>query len=196
MQSYILVTRKAVWVTLARWLRRMIRLGVAALVLGIQSVPAIACSIVDMTPSDQPMRGANCSYYHIATTIRAVGLSEAVDLGGGFVIQHATDGNACYREWNIVVHDCNARSLVVVGPARDDYGPEQAEVPMYDIFNRIESDAAAGHPMSLAALTSLADSYGYAGTLRTAVGTRLSINGYNVPSDCACDTFYPGLGGG
>jgi hypothetical protein len=172
----------------------MVLFGSAMLFLGLGAVPVSACSIVDMTPSDQPVRGQNCSYTHIPTTIRAVGLSEAVDLGGGFVLQHATDGNACYREWNIIVHDCNQGSLVVVGPARADYGDE-APVPMYDIFERIQSDAAAGRPMSLDSLTSLATSLGYSGTLQVPVGTRLSINGYSVPSDCACRAFYPRLGG-
>ncbi len=175
---------------------RMLQVAVAAISFGILSVPATACSIGEMTPSDQPQRGADCSYHHIPTTIRAVGLSAAVDLGGGFVLQHATDGNACYREWNIVVHDCNVGSLVVVGPTRADYGSEDVAAPMYDILERIESNARAGRPMSLDALAGLARSNGYSDTLQVRVGTRLSINGYTVPSDCACETFYPRLGGG
>ncbi len=196
MPSDIPATHQSVQALPVQAVVRTIQFGVAAMFFGIQSVPAIACSIGDMTPSDQPQRGASCGYYHIPTTIRAVGLSEAVDLGGGFVLQHATDGNACYNEWNIVVHDCNVGSLVVVGPTRADYGAEVVAAPMYDILERVESDARAGRPMSLDALVGLARSNGYSDTLQVPVGTRLSINGFSVPTDCACETFYPRLGGG
>lgn len=156
---------------------------------------ALACSIIDFTPSDGPVRGAACSHTYYVSTSRAVGLSEASDLGGGLVVQHATDGNACYREWNIVLHDCTAREVLVIGPARADY-PWDPEPPMFALFERIEAAAAAGRPLSLDALAGLASAAGYGNALRVPVGTRLSINGYQVPSDCACDTFYPRASGG
>jgi hypothetical protein len=144
-----------------------------------------------MTPSPQPVQGAGCSYYHILTESRSVGLSEAVDLGSGLVLHHATDGNACYREWNLVLHDCTARELVVVGPDRADYLPADSGASMYALFARIEAEAAAGRPMTLDALTDAAVASGYAPPLRVPVGTTLSINGHRVPTACACATFYP-----
>lgn len=177
---------------LAVVLRRAVAGGALAFAL---PGAALACNIVPIVPSATPERRANCSYTHLVSEIRAVRLSEAVDLGGGFVLQYALDGNACYHERNIVLHDCAARDLVVVGPERADY-PWDPEPPMFDIQERIQTEAEAGQPMTLTALTELAQSHGYADTLRVSVGTRLSINGYSVPSNCACDTYYPRASGG
>ena len=171
------------------------RLVLALLVSMAPTGAALACSIIEFTPSDGPVRGASCSYTYYVNTARAVGLSEASDLGGGYVIQHATDGNACYREWNVVLHDCTTRNVLVIGSARADY-PWDPEPPMYDLFDQVETAAAAGRPLTLDALAGLAAAAGYGNALRVPVGTRLSINGYRVPSDCACDTFYPRASGG
>ena len=156
---------------------------------------ALACSIVEYTPSNGPVREASCAYTYYVDTARAVGLSEASDLGGGIVMQHATDGNACYYEWNIVLHDCTAREVLVIGPARADY-PLDPLPPMFGIAERIEAAAEAGRPPNLETLAGMAAAVGYGHGLRVPVGTRLSINGYTVPSDCACDTFYPRASGG
>lgn len=171
------------------------RTALVALTLVLTPAVARACSPVLFTPSAIPERGEACSYYRYLTEIRAVGLSTASDLGGGYVIQHATDGNACYHEWNIVLFDCTARELAVIGPARDDYFPENSGAPMRAVYDRLEAEAAAGHPMSLDAASDLGRAQGFGAALRVPVGTRLAINGYNVPTDCACDTYYPRPGG-
>lgn len=171
------------------------RTALVAFALALAPAAARACSPVPFTPSATPERGEACAYYRYLTEIRAVGLSPATDLGGGFVLQHATDGNACYHEWNLVLYDCTAGELAVIGPARDDYFPENSGAPMRAVYDRLEAEAAAGHPMSLDAASELGHAQGFGAALRVRAGTRLAINGYTVPTDCACDTYYPRSGG-
>jgi hypothetical protein len=161
------------------------------------SCPALACSIAPHTPSDVAERGANCSAMWRPDEYRSVGLMPARNIGQGFVLQAASDGNGCYAEVYEVVTDCNLGEALTIGPHNFDLMSAmenpQAVPPLEQVSRRIEAAAKAGTPMSLEAIEVVAAEAGLETRLRLGSGDRLNLNGQRMALGCACRTFYPGL---
>jgi len=154
--------------------------------LTLVPVPALACSPVLFTPSETPVYGERCAIVTHVDPIRAVGLSSLTDLGQGLAYQDIFDGNACYWEANLLVHDCSAGEILVIG---EDNRALMTEPRETGIDRIVEAMQSAGTPMTLDALSAMAEAEGYATRLRLTAGTRLSVNGHGVPTNCACDTL-------
>lgn len=154
--------------------------------LTLAPVPALACSPVLFTPSETPVYGERCAIVTHVDPIRAVGLSALTDLGRGFAFQDVFDGNACYWEANLLVHDCASGEMLVIG---EDDRALMTEPRQTGIDRITEAMQSAGATLSLDALSAMAEAEGYATRLRVPAGTRLSVNGHGVPTSCACDTL-------
>ena len=152
---------------------------------------ALACSPVLFTPSETPVYGEGCQIVTYVDEIRAVGLSEVVNPGHGLVRQDIFDGNGCYWEADLLVQDCAAGQMLVIGPDNRDLMSE----PQQTGIDRLVAAMDAGG-VTLDQLEAMARAEGYAATLRLATGTRLSVNGHGVPSNCACETVSTAPSGG
>jgi hypothetical protein len=130
---------------------------------------------------------------------RSVGLMPARDLGHGFVIQAASDGNGCHAEVYELVMDCNRGQALAIGPYHFDLMAAMADpdaVPALERVSRtVAGAAAAGRPMPLEAVEKAAGEAGLGTRLRLGLGARdrLNLNGQRMALGCACGTFYPGL---
>jgi hypothetical protein len=169
---------------------------VAAAVAGLSS-PAVACSLAPHTPSDVAERGADCSAIWRPDEYRSVGLMPARNLGQGFILQAASDGNGCYAEVYEVVIDCNRAEAVAIGPHQFDLMAAMADpdavAPLEQVSRKVGVAAKAGTPMSLEVVEQAAADAGLQTRLRLGRRDLLNLNGRRIALDCGCRTFYPGL---
>ena len=161
---------------------------VAALSL---SAPALACMPQLMVPSTTPKAGEACAVTWTLTGIRAVGLSPARVLETGLVVQEIYDGNACYWEANLLVHDCAAGTAMVIGPDMRELMTEPRETGIDRIAAGIDSGALA----DLATLARRAVAEGYPPALTVPAGSAIAVDGQAVDISCACATYFPGSAG-
>jgi hypothetical protein len=160
-----------------------LRLPLLSAALVALAAPALACMPAPMTPTAGPVAGEGCSQSHVLTEIRAVGLSPMQVLAGGLVLQDLYDGNGCYWEANLVVTDCAAGQMLVIGPDARDLQTEPRQTGIDRIAAWLEGQGAG---VDLTAVAARAVQEGYAAPLQAAVGARLSINGAGVATGCAC----------
>lgn len=126
-----------------------------------------------------------------------ISLSEARDLGQGFIQQTAADGNACYSEVYAVVMDCNTGRAMVVGPHIFDLmamleSPDRMP-PLEKVMKDLYDASQNGEPMTLSQLDDASAKAGLTTRLSLRTRDRIDLNGRRIPLDCACKTFYPGL---
>lgn len=155
----------------------------AAALLAMLGAPVLACMPVLMVPTAAPVPGEGCSQSHVLTEIRAVGLSPMQDLGNGLIVQDIYDGNACYWEANLLVHDCAAGQMLVIGPDARSLDTEPRQTGIDRIAAWMAAEAASP---GLQAVAARAGQEGYGAPLQAAVGARLSINGAGLATGCAC----------
>gem|GEM_PF-6824521 len=152
--------------------------------------PAPACSPVLFTPSQMPEVGEDCAFVTYLTEIRAVGLSSITVTAGGLYRQDIFDGNACYWESDLLVQDCAAGQMLVIGQDDRSLMQEPRETGIDRIVARIDAEA-----LTLDQIEALARAEGYETRLRLAAGARLSVNGEGLPTRCGCETYTPPSGG-
>ena len=166
-----------------------------AVALTLSAGLAEACSATAGVPSNVPVHGSACSVSTQVEEYRSVRLTRATDLGRGFVRQNITDGGGCGYENNLIVHDCGADRLLVVGwemfDVMDSLTPNSPQPALERITDRIDQAAQGGSPLTLSAIAGLARSERLPTALELAGGTRVSINGHGVSTSCACQTYYP-----
>lgn len=151
---------------------------------------ALACSPAPFTPSAMPVVGEACEFTTYLTEYRAVGLSAITTTAGGLYRQDIFDGNACYWELDLLIQDCAAGQMLVIGPDHRDLMTEPRNTGIDRITARIDAEA-----LTLDQIEALAVAEGYETHLRLAAGTRLSVNGDGLPTRCACETYAPLYGG-
>lgn len=161
-----------------------------ALCLLLSPGASLACSPVPFTPSAMPVLGEACEFTTFLGEYRAVGLSAITATAGGFYRQDIFDGNACYWEADLLIQDCAAGQMLVIGPDMRDLMHEPRETGIDRITARIDAEA-----LTLDQIEALAVAEGYETHLRLAAGTRLSVNGDGLPTRCACETYAPLHGG-
>lgn len=154
---------------------------------------ALACSPALLEPSEVPNTGPDCAINWAVDEIRAVGLSPATDLGGGLVMQHAFDGNACYWDDALLLQDCAAGSAMLVGPDKRVLMDEPRETGLDRIRATLTGDQGAA---TLDRVADMARDEGYGAPAALAPGDTLDMNGWPLPTHCACRHFYPDLAGG
>ena len=161
-----------------------------ALIAFLNPAAALACSPMPFTPSEMPVIGADCAFTSYLTEYRAVGLSEITVSAGGLYRQDIFDGNACYWEANLLIQDCAAGRMLVIGPDMRDLMHEPRTTGIDRIVARMDTEE-----LDLDQITELARAEGYETRLRLRTGARLSVNGHGLPTRCGCETFTPPAGG-
>ncbi|NUB43453.1 hypothetical protein GEU84_003580 [Fertoebacter nigrum] len=167
--------------------------------------PALACELVPGTPSPVPQRMAQCGVVYQATDFIRIGLSKAKDLGHGLVRQDAYESAGCTSTHDPIIMDCNTGRAVVLGSALHD--PMLADTPpdpVEQLANRVAKAAAAGQPMTIDAITALAQAVDPAGVVALTTRSRITVGSIRPAGaarpvtqtfglGCACKTFYPAL---
>ena len=168
----------------------MMRQAALALIASLLPAAALACSPAPFTPSAMPVVGEACEFTTFLGEYRAVGLSAITATAGGLYLQDIFDGNACYWEADLLIQDCAAGQMLVIGPDMRDLMHEPRETGIDRITARVEAEA-----LTLDQIEAMARAEGYETHLRLAAGARLSVNGDGLPTRCACETYAPLYGG-
>ncbi|NKX44355.1 hypothetical protein [Roseicyclus persicicus] len=156
--------------------------GIAA-ATGLTAQAALACMPVPLEVTAGPVAGEGCSQSQVLDEYRAVGLSSVTAAAGGLLMQDIYDGNACYLEANLLVIDCAAGQMLVIGPDQRSLETEPRETGIDRIAAWLGTEGPAPGFDEIAAR---AMREGYDAPLRAAAGARLSINGAGVDTTCAC----------
>ncbi len=181
------------------WLTRL-TFAVGMMAGGMLFVPAAyACESEIMTPSNRIIRLDNCAARIQHGETSAAALSEAKNLGSGFVLQVMTDGEACSgNEMDQVIQDCNSGRVAVFG---EDYGtfwiidPNAPPIASDVLLEKVMAASAKGKPMSIDEILAKATKAGIAYQLEADTRSTLAINGHKFRLGCGCKTFYPDLPG-
>ncbi len=174
---------------------------IAALAALVAS-PAQACSPVPLVVGNSVQDGA-CGIYFNDDAYLARGISDAENLGGGYVAQYYFEGNACYGHVSMIVADCTLGQAAVFGPGPTE-GPMQP-APEGDVWKQLEAQlrggAEAGHPMSVAEIFAHAKGAGFINAAQVTIPGRVGISNdeaapaHDFDLGCGCKTFYPGSAG-
>jgi hypothetical protein len=170
-------------------IRRAAGRGIALLALALVPGAALACSPGEFTPSPVPVPGANCALRIDLSPYDSVQLGDAIRTPGGLILQPVGEGNGCYSRTNLLVHDCAAGQVMVIGTEHFDLmrameqGPEGRQTGL----ERIRDAAlAAGGPRDLAGFAALSQSEGYGTPVMMRPDQSLRFGNRTLPVACAC----------
>ena len=169
-------------------------LRASLLLLTVIGGPVLACSPAVSTPSNVPQRGENCELSYQVSEIDIVGLGQARDLGNGFVIQSAYEGNGCFGETSMIVTDCAAGRARVLGTyswSVDGYEARPSRLER--MVGKVEAAVSAGGPDALDRAEAAARQAGFNDVLNLRTSDRIKVRGKLLGLTCACKSFYPGL---
>jgi hypothetical protein len=162
------------------------------LVVLLTGPSAIACTVSGgSSEAGRINRGEACSISISRQGVDAVGLSEAENLGGGFVWQIAYDGNACESEQHAVMIDCNAFQDSVQGIEEAGGNWFNAISELNDFANASVNDG----DLSLEAFAEQGVTFSLPDAIFVELGNRIDLNGQLLGLSCSCRLFYPGSPG-
>ncbi|WP_152612811.1 hypothetical protein [Leisingera sp. ANG-M6] len=175
--------------------------------LSISASAALACQPGLNQQAFSEMKGI-CGVTHFAEEFGSEGLSEAVDLGAGFVSQLYHSGSACAVAHSQIVSNCAEAKAVVFGPGsyagamtKEELENRQEE-PFQVLSLQVEASAGAGNPMDLAEIEAIAKNAEMinADTV-TIIGRRIGISNserrpaHTYDLTCGCKHYYPDSAG-
>jgi hypothetical protein len=150
-----------------------------------------ACSPAIQTPSPVPVQGPNCALRLDLNEIDSVFLGEATRIEGGLILQALSDGNGCYARYNLVVHDCAAGQVMVIGTEHFNLMDDMDNGPTG--LERIrEAALAPSGPRDLAAFAVLSEAEGYGTPVTMRPNQSLRFGTESLPVACACRTAAQG----
>jgi len=169
----------------------MIHAGAVALALA--SGPALACSPMIRDPAPRPVAGPDCALTIDLDQTDSVSLGAALPLAAGMFLQPLSDGNGCHNRQNLLVHDCAAGRVMVIGTERFDLMDTLGRGPgrpsgLEVIRDRALAARAAGRTTTLDEFAAQSRAQGYGTPLVLATGQRLQYGNRRLPLDCACRT--------
>jgi len=162
-----------------------------AMVAAAMPAAASACSPAVRPPSPVPVRGPDCALSVDLNEIDTASLGSAVALGGGLVLQPLIDGNGCYNRQNLLVHDCTAGQVMVIGTEHfalmEAMGRDPDHVHGLERI-RVAALAArdAGETRTLDDFAAMSRAEGYGEPLVIATRQALQFGDRRLPLDCAC----------
>jgi hypothetical protein len=169
-------------------------MGLRALFTGVMLtlapavVPAVAqaCSPAMRTPAAQPVRGDACALRIDLDEVNVVSLSAAQGFGAGLSIQKLTQGNACDAALNLVVHDCAAGAVLIIGTEHFALmeAADGAPSPLDDLRRRALADTGA----DLARVAALSEQAGFGAPLQLRPDQALQFGRHRLPLGCVCGT--------
>jgi hypothetical protein len=154
---------------------------------------ADACSPMTHARSDMAHTGDGCAVYWLPNEIDSVGLTPVTDLGNGYLLQTAFQGNACYGTSHGVLMNCAAGQALVFGPETHDIMADPGTSVFQDVSGKIAAAAAGGQPMTLNEAEAASAEAGLTALLRVNVTDSFNRYGISIPLDCGCRTYYPDL---
>lgn len=164
----------------------MMRHLIPALVL-LAPGAALACSPAIREPSPVPVQGPNCAYGFDLDEIDGVSLGGAERAPSGLLVQALRDGNGCYSRLNLVVHDCAAGQVMVIGTEHFDLMAAMERGPAYSPpIEAIRDGAISGELATLADLAAASAAQGYGTPLVLRPDQSLQFGGQTLPLSCAC----------
>jgi hypothetical protein len=156
---------------------------------------------INPRPSERRIDFENCSANILHDRLEYAALSEATDMGGGFVRQVLTDGQYCALvDTNFVIHDCSSGRAAIFGEVRPGFafyfeGEEPPKYRSVDLYLRVESAAAEGEPLSIDEILGLARETSVSTVVEAKTTGKIAINGHRFPLGCGCKLFYPDSAG-
>lgn len=175
------------------------------LLLGVLLVAkaASACE-PSLEPPEKPLlvKGEQCS----AQYKRGPGgyLSEAEDLGGGFVLQSMGVVDICgWTEIDYLVQDCNSGRVAIFGGTYDPIGEndeyvgpdgyvQRTDLESFALEGKVREAAARGEHMSVDEVLSAAGSMKVQFQLEAKTKSIVAINKSKFTLGCGCKLFYGG----
>lgn len=167
-------------------------LPVIALLAGLPT-GGLACSPAIREPSPVPVQGPNCAYGFDLDEIDGVSLGEAARAPSGLLVQALRDGNGCYSRLNLVVHDCAAGQVMVIGTEHFDLMQAMERGPAHNPpIEAIRDGAISGELATLADLAAASAAQGYGTPLVLRTDQSLRYDRQTLPLSCACRTARGG----
>jgi hypothetical protein len=147
--------------------------------------PALACSPGIFTPSAVPVAGPNCALRIDLNEVDSVHLGEATATPAGLILQPLSDGNGCYARFNLLVHDCSAGQVLVIGTEHFNLMADAGNAPTG--LERIRDAALASDgPRDLPGFAALSEAGGYGTPLTLHTSQSLRFGTQTLPVACAC----------
>jgi hypothetical protein len=165
----------------------------------VLAAPSFACeAVLNLNPSQTRMDGKNCSAWIAHSSFGQASLSEAEDVGGGFVLQSLFDVEACSGgEIDNVVQDCKSGRAAIFGEVhRALWAPEtdkNGEVILTKseiLMSQIEQRAKNGNPMRVDEILSAAREVAIDYVIEAKTDSVVAINGHRFKLGCGCRTYY------
>jgi hypothetical protein len=165
----------------------------AALVLMLGASPALACSPAFIEPSPFPVQGPGCAFSIDLNQTDSVNLGPTARLANGLILQALSEGNGCYSRNHLIVHDCAARAVMVIGAEHfslmEAMGREAEELSGLEIIRETALAAStAGRPLAPEDFTTLSRAQGYGAPQMLRPTDSLRFDRQTVPLGCACRT--------
>lgn len=176
----------------------MRRAALIAAGLGLLAGPGLACSPAPFqTPVGAVVEGPGCGMEMALGAFDAVRLGAAERLRGGLSMQALSEGNGCYARLSLVVHDCTAGRVAVIGPETFDLMASLGQDPaamtgLESIHNRALDALKSGSVQTLDDFTALSRAQGLGEPQMLGTTESLHFGGQSVPLSCACATARDG----
>ncbi|MCC5954951.1 MAG: hypothetical protein JJU07_02535 [Natronohydrobacter sp.] len=162
----------------------------SAAVGALSAASALACM-----PSEKPLepdvRGPDCAFAMDVSRISTVSLSSAEPLGERRYLQTLSDGQVCEGSKNLVVHDCAAGKMLIIGtefyhafamPREDDRHIHKVREAALKVRDQ-------GIVPDFAMITSLSQAEGFGEPKVLRINQRLQFERRTLRLDCVCRTL-------
>jgi hypothetical protein len=152
--------------------------------LALMPVAALACSPAIVSPAPHPVRGEGCALRIDLDAVDAVFLSAVQPLSPSLSIQNLTEGNGCYARLNLVVHDCAARAVMIIGT--EHFSLMDAEPGSSSPLDDLRTAALADGNADLARMAALSEQAGFGAPLQLRPDQALQFGRHRLPLGCVC----------
>ena len=123
-------------------------------------------------------------------------ISPATDLGGGYVVQHTANGNACYAEISSIVQNCATGEAVAFGGEMEAMIPEpRQETILEELNSLLEERARLAHPMTIAEISATAEGRRVEFVVPMGTTSLIRLGEFEFRLGAGCQVFYPELAG-
>jgi hypothetical protein len=148
---------------------------------------ALACSPAFRTASVVPQQGPGCTYAVDLDAAANVSLGQTHATPSGLILQPLGRGNGCHSSTDLVVHDCRARQVMIIGTEHfvlmEDFDRDPLDRPRLEV---IHDAAMSGELATLADFDAASRAQGFGAPLVLRPEQSLDFQGRRVPLSCAC----------
>jgi hypothetical protein len=129
-------------------------------------------------------------------TYRITGITQATDLGEGYVAQHLIDGNECYAELATVLQNCATGEAVSYGGQMEAMipGPRQEDI-VDELDALLEERVQSGRHLTVAEISATAAERGVDFVVPMGTTSLIRLGSFEFRLGEACQVLYPDLPG-